>query len=70
MSVVSAIAQFLRKPHVSSGGPVFLGGDFTTVSGTTRNRAAAVDSDVTQADPTVHPWNPDCANIVETMVVA
>jgi len=44
---------------------VYLGGYFTTVGGTTRNRAAAVDT-----DGTLQSWNPNMNNSVTALAVS
>ena len=50
-----------------SGNDLYIGGTFTTMSGVTRNRAACVDSDPSQANPTLRPWNPDCSSGVRVI---
>ena len=52
-----------------SGPDMYLGGDFITVRGATRNRAACVDSDPAQASPALRAWNPDCSNSVYSMLL-
>ena len=54
---------------VLNGPDMYLGGGFTTVRGATRNRAACVDSDSSQANPTLRAWNPDCANSVQALIL-
>ena len=49
---------------------MYLGGQFTTVRGTTRNRAACVDSDPAQASPALRAWNPDCSSTVFSMILS
>ena len=55
---------------VLSGPNIYIHGGFTTVRGTTRNRAACVDSDVTQANPTLRAWNPDVNGTIRTMILS
>ena len=49
---------------------LYIGGWFTTVRGVSRNRLAAIDSDVSQAAPAVRPWNPNSGGIVWTLLLA
>jgi hypothetical protein len=53
---------------VISGSNMYLGGQFTTVRGEARNRAACVDATVTAATPTLRAWNPNCNAAVRAMV--
>jgi len=46
---------------------IYLGGNFTSVRGETRNKIASVSGTLTSANPTLHAWNPDCNGSVYTM---
>jgi aryl carrier-like protein len=50
-----------------SGGLIYLGGNFTSVRGTTRNYVASLDETITSENPTLHPWNPNCNGAVHCM---
>ena len=48
------------------GGTIYLGGSFTSVEGTTRNRLAACDA----ATGNLLPWNPNANNVVRALKVS
>jgi trimeric autotransporter adhesin len=48
------------------GGTIYLGGSFTQVNGTTRNRLAACDA----ATGNLLPWNPNANNVVRALKVS
>lgn len=54
---------------IINGNDAYIGGFFTTINGSTRNRLAAIDNDTSIASPTVRVWDPNCGSVVNTMVL-
>ena len=55
---------------VLDGDVLYMGGAFTLVEGTTRNRLAAVSSDPDTVTPTLHPWNPNANAEVNCLILS